>query len=59
VTIRAITDIRQGAISKRFVIILEGNKKKPKYQYVNNAFFSFDKVETHCAIRYYPTILHS
>jgi hypothetical protein len=58
-TIRGITEILQYAISTRCANILGGNTKNPKYTYVNKAFFSFDEVETHSAIRPCPTILYS
>jgi hypothetical protein len=55
----AITKILQGAISERYVQILGGNTKKPKYPYLKKAFFPFDKFETHSTIRKCPTFLHS
>jgi hypothetical protein len=57
--IRAITEILQDLFQRDVSKILEGNTKKPKYTYVNKAFFSFDIIKTHSTIRNCPTILHS
>jgi hypothetical protein len=58
-TVRAITEILKDAISTRCVKILGGTTKKPKYHYVNKAFFSFDKVENYSGTKSCPTIRHS
>jgi hypothetical protein len=58
-TIRAITDILQDAISTRCVKILGANNKTPKLRYVKEAFLTFDKGENHSTLRAFPLILHS
>jgi hypothetical protein len=59
-TIRAITEILQYAISKRRVKHFRRKyQKNPKFSNGNNAFFSLHKVDIHSKIRACRAILQS
>jgi hypothetical protein len=58
-TIRAITEILQYAISKKCANILGGNTKRTLISICKQDFLSFDKVKSHSTIGAYRGILQS
>jgi hypothetical protein len=58
-TIRAITEILEDAISTRCVKNFRRKYQKTILPYVNKAFLSFDKEENHSSLKAFPIILHS